>query len=110
MLTVQRQAAIHQAHLYVLVDQCASELAFISLVNRLVDAGVDVLQLRAKPLSDRELLARARLARELTRKTGSLFIVNDRPDLAVLAEADGVHLGQDDLAIDDARRIVDFSG
>ena len=76
------------------------------LVSALVDAGVDVLQLRAKRLDDRDILARARLLRELTRHTDTLFVVNDRPDLAVLAEADGVHVGQDDLAVGDARRIV----
>ncbi len=48
----------------------------------------------------------ARLVREWTRAAGTLFIVNDRPDLAVLADADGVHLGQDDLPVSAARRIV----
>jgi thiamine-phosphate pyrophosphorylase len=52
------------------------------------------------------LLARARDVREVTRSTGTLFIVNDRPDIARLADADGVHLGQDDLPIHEARRIV----
>jgi len=65
-----------------------------------------VVQLREKGLGDRELLARAREVREWTRKAGVLFIVNDRPEVARLVEADGVHLGQDDLSIADARRIV----
>jgi thiamine-phosphate pyrophosphorylase len=64
-----------------------------------------VFQLREKTLSDRELIERARNVRRWTRAAGALFIVNDRPDIARLAEADGVHLGQDDLSVKDARRI-----
>ncbi len=106
MLASRRREAIHRACLYVLVDQRATSEAFALLVRALVDAGVGVLQLRAKQLDDRDLLARARLLRELTLHTDTLFIMNDRPDVTVLAEADGVHVGQDDLAVGDARRVV----
>jgi len=67
---------------------------------------VHVLQLRDKQLDDRDLLIRARRLRELTAGTATLFVMNDRPDLAVLAEADGVHLGQEELSAKDARQIV----
>jgi thiamine-phosphate pyrophosphorylase len=60
--------------------------------------GADVVQLRGKLASDREALAWANTLRKLTRESGVIFVVNDRFDLALLAEADGVHLGQDDLA------------
>jgi thiamine-phosphate pyrophosphorylase len=59
--------------------------------------GAAVVQLRAKRAGDREALAWAREIRALTRAAGALFFVNDRFDLALLADADGVHLGQDDL-------------
>lgn len=59
--------------------------------------GAQVVQLRAKLAGDREVLRWSREIRRLTREHGALFIVNDRFDLALLAEADGVHLGQDDL-------------
>jgi len=59
--------------------------------------GASVVQLRAKHATDREALAWARPIRRLTRDAGALFVVNDRFDLALLCEADGVHLGQDDL-------------
>jgi thiamine-phosphate pyrophosphorylase len=65
-----------------------------------------MIQLREKDLPDRTLLARARDLREMTRASGVLFIVNDRPDIALLAEADGVHLGQDDLSVREARRLL----
>jgi thiamine-phosphate pyrophosphorylase len=65
-----------------------------------------MLQLRDKRLADRDLLGRARRLRELTRGTRTLFIMNDRPDLAALSHADGVHVGQEELTIADARAIV----
>ena len=68
--------------------------------------GAGMVQLREKDLSDRELLERARNVRRWTRQAEVLFIVNDRPDLARLVEADGLHLGQDDLPVKEARRIV----
>jgi thiamine-phosphate pyrophosphorylase len=94
------------ARLYVLVDGQESSERFAQLVQSLVTAGVDALQLRDKRLSDRELTRRARLMRELTRDTATLFIVNDRPDIAVLSEADGVHVGQDELGVADCRTIL----
>jgi thiamine-phosphate pyrophosphorylase len=94
------------ARLYLLVsaDQCAT--GFERTVREAIAGGVRVVQLREKGLDDRELLARARQVRLWTREAGALFIVNDRPDLARLAEADGVHLGQDDLPVKEARRVL----
>ncbi len=60
--------------------------------------GAQVVQLRAKHAGDREALAWARRIRALTRAAGAAFVVNDRFDLALLSEADAVHLGQEDLA------------
>jgi thiamine-phosphate pyrophosphorylase len=62
--------------------------------------GASVVQLRAKHVGDREALACARRIRELCRDAGALFVVNDRFDLALLARADGVHLGQEDVPPD----------
>jgi thiamine-phosphate pyrophosphorylase len=100
---VQRLA---DARLYVLVDGQPSPEALERLVQSLVAAGVDLLQLRDKRLDDRTLLARARLVRQLTRGSSTRFIMNDRADLAVLAAADGVHVGQEELSVKDARAIV----
>ena len=76
------------------------------LAQSLVAAGADVLQLRDKQLDDRRLVERARLLREATAGAAKLLIINDRPDVARLAQADGVHLGQGDLSVKDARAIV----
>jgi len=97
---------LRDVRLYVLVDGADSPQRFERLIGSLIDAGVDALQLRDKRLSDRLLLARARQLRDQTRSTGTLMIINDRPDLARLSNADGVHVGQDDLMVREVRRVV----
>lgn len=94
------------ARLYVLLTaaHCTASLEWV--IERAAAGGAEVFQLREKSLTDRELLARARDVRKWTRTANALFIMNDRPDIAKLVEADGVHLGQDDLPAHDARRIV----
>jgi thiamine-phosphate pyrophosphorylase len=92
--------------LYVLLsgDQCTAAIDWT--IQEAAAGGAQMFQLREKDLDDRALLARARQVRRWTRKAGSLFILNDHPDLAVLAEADGVHVGQEDLPVHEVRRIV----
>lgn len=97
---------LSQARLYALVTGSQCEAALDWTVREMLAGGVDIVQLREKHLSDRELLQRARLVRRLTREAQALFLVNDRPDMARLSEADGVHLGQDDLPVADARKIL----
>ena len=94
------------ASLCVLVDGRESHPSFEQLVEALVSAGVGMIQLRDKRLDDRALLARAVALGSLTRRTATLAIVNDRADIAAAAGADGLHLGQQDLAVKDARSIV----
>lgn len=101
-----RRLRLHAARLYLLVGAGQCDAAVDWTVAEAVAGGVDVVQLREKGLSDRELLDRARHVRRCTRDAGAVFIVNDRPDIARLAEADGVHLGQDDLGVHDARRTL----
>jgi thiamine-phosphate pyrophosphorylase len=83
-----------------------SRIPLADAVRAALLAGVEMVQLREKTLADRSLLNRARELRELTARHGALFIVNDRPDIALLSHADGVHLGQGDLAVADARRAM----
>ena len=94
------------ARLYVLIDGASSESEFGQRVESLVAAGVHVLQLRDKRLDDRTLLDRAYVLRRVTEGSRTLMIVNDRADLAYLAGADGVHIGQDEISPSEARRIL----
>ena len=92
--------------LYAIVDPLDTGRAPLILAQALLDGGARVLQLRLPSATSRELFDAARALRPLTRRTGALLIVNDRPDVARAADADGVHLGQDDLPATAARRIV----
>jgi thiamine-phosphate pyrophosphorylase len=74
------------------------------LVEAAVSGGVDIVQIREKELPEAELLRVLQEMRALTRRLEVSLVVNDRPDLAVLAEADYVHVGQDDLPVEAARR------
>jgi thiamine-phosphate pyrophosphorylase len=71
-----------------------------------IAGGVDVVQLRDKELDAKPLLARAAVASAVCRDLGVPFVLNDRPDLALEAGADGVHVGQDDAPVSLARRIM----
>ena len=92
--------------LYVLVDGQRDKDAFAVLIGQLIRAGVDVIQLRDKNLSDRDLLERARQLVERTRDSTVTAIINDRPDIARLSLADGVHVGQTELPLQSCRQIV----
>jgi thiamine-phosphate pyrophosphorylase len=77
-----------------------------SFVASVIAGGVDIVQLRDKHLDARALVTRGRLAARVCAEHGVPFILNDRPDLALEIEADGVHVGQDDASPRLARRIV----
>ena len=97
---------LQEVRLYVLLtgSRCAASLDWI--ITEAAAGGARMVQLREKDKNDRELLERARQVRRWTQAAGVLFIVNDRTDIARLADADGVHLGQDDLPVKEARRIL----
>jgi thiamine-phosphate pyrophosphorylase len=78
----------------------------VDLARALIRGGARLLQLRAKNLAGRDLLALAREVAELAHASGASIIVNDRADVARLAGADGVHVGQDDLSPEVARRVM----
>ncbi len=107
LLDGPRRARLAAARLHVIVtaSHCRGG-DWLAVAAAALEGGADVLQLREKSLPDVELLARARRIVALARQRGALAIINDRPDIARLADADGVHLGQDDLAASEARAIL----
>jgi thiamine-phosphate pyrophosphorylase len=93
--------------LYVITDEAiAGGLTHAEIARRAIAGGADVIQLRDKACGCRELYRIGQTLREITRKTGTLFIVNDRLDVALACGADGVHLGQDDIRVGVARQIA----
>jgi thiamine-phosphate pyrophosphorylase len=100
------QGRLDGVRLCVLVGGGDSLAQFEQIIGELVDAGVGMMQLRDRHLDDHDLIAGARMLVERTRGSQTLCIVNDRADIAVAVGADGVHLGQEDLSVKDARSIV----
>jgi thiamine-phosphate pyrophosphorylase len=98
--------------LYAIIDAALLKTSELSFVEMMAESGVELLQYRNKRASSRELFeASQSISATLSRlaKPGSYeprFIVNDRADIAVLANAQGVHVGQQDLNVEEARAIV----
>jgi thiamine-phosphate pyrophosphorylase len=92
--------------LYVILDAARIRGPVPEIARLLMDAGVRLLQYRAKDATARELLETAGELCKLARNAGATSFVNDRPDVAYLSGADGVHLGQDDLSVEQARAVV----
>ncbi|HXW83336.1 MAG TPA: thiamine phosphate synthase [Candidatus Binataceae bacterium] len=93
------------SHFYAMVDPAGGHEP-VELARMLLDAGARILQLRLKQAGGRDWLVAARSISRMCRERGALFIVNDRADIALLSEADGVHLGQTDLPLDAGRRVM----
>ncbi|RKN84742.1 thiamine phosphate synthase [Paenibacillus ginsengarvi] len=78
----------------------------LEVMEEAIRGGCDIIQLRDKKSPKRDVLAKAKALRELTSRYGVTFIVNDHIDIALAVDADGIHLGQDDLPLAEARKIV----
>jgi thiamine-phosphate pyrophosphorylase len=107
MNLARRLAAFERADLYVVITQafCAGRRG-LAVLDQVLAAGVGIVQLREKDLSDRRLYELAVAFRRRTEAGGALLIIDDRLDIALAAGADGVHLGQEDLPVAAARRIA----
>lgn len=93
--------------LYVITDEeIAGGLTHEEIAERAIVGGADVIQLRDKHCRYGELARTADRICQLCKKTGTIFIVNDRLDIALASGADGVHLGQDDMGVDVARQLA----
>jgi thiamine-phosphate pyrophosphorylase len=101
-----RSERLRAARRYFICDARPGGRALADLLPAVLEAGVDVFQLRDKRLADDKLLELGLAARRWCNEHGALFILNDRPELAVAVGADGVHVGQGDVAVEAARAIV----
>ncbi|HEY8765029.1 MAG TPA: thiamine phosphate synthase [Solirubrobacteraceae bacterium] len=96
-----RSQRLADARLYLVCDEPSD-----AFLDGALAAGVDVVQLRMKAAADEQILGAARRVARACARHGALFILNDRPDLVALVGADGVHVGQDDMPVAQARSLV----
>jgi thiamine-phosphate pyrophosphorylase len=96
-----RHERLRSAHLYLVCDDRPDDF-----LGAVLGAGVDIIQLRMKDASDEDILAAGRRFARAAADHDALFVLNDRPDLVAATGADGVHVGQDDATVNEAREIV----
>jgi thiamine-phosphate pyrophosphorylase len=102
----ERRERLARARLYLVLEARPHAAEPDGLLDAALCGGVDVVQLRDKDLPDEELLAAAGPFRRACTAYGALFVLNDRPDLVAACDADGVHVGQDDTPVAEARAAV----
>jgi thiamine-phosphate pyrophosphorylase len=110
-LGTDRRARLAAARLYLVCGSISDSSspggrALPDLLREAIAGGVDVVQLREKHLPDEELVAVANATRALCERLGALLIINDRPSVAHEVDADGVHVGQDDMPVAEVRELV----
>jgi thiamine-phosphate diphosphorylase len=102
----ERRRRLAEARLYFVCDARARSRSLHALLAEALANGADMVQLRDKDLDDEELVEAARAFRAAADAGDALFLINDRPDLVEACEADGVHVGQEDIAPSDARAVL----
>lgn len=106
----QRRKTLKLMRLYVITGDQGDEVETARIVEAALEGGATVIQLRKKSMPMPEQYRLALALRTLTSEHEALLIINDHPDLAIAADADGVHLGQDDLPPDVVRALPGFEG
>lgn len=94
------------SRLYAIIDPTLLTISELELAEALAGSGVELIQYRNKTASSRQFFEISRKLSSFLKPRGVRFVVNDRADIALLADAGGVHVGQDDLGVEDARAIV----
>lgn len=97
---------IEAARLYLVAGATVGRAKLHELVQELADAGVDIIQLREKDMEAGDVIRAGIAIADACREANVPFIVNDRPDVALALDADGVHVGQNDVPVEVARRVV----
>lgn len=97
ILTTSLRKSLHNKYLYALFTPSQCKEPYLDVAKKLIDGGLQVLQLREKKMDDHDLFQVAETLKKLLQGTEVVYLINDRPDIAHFVEADGVHLGQTDL-------------
>ncbi len=105
-LTLGRRSRLEGARLYALLTARLAPLGLERTARLLLKGGVDIIQVREKSMSDSDLIIAAGQIAKMCRAAGAISIIHDRPDIAMAAGADGVHLGAEDMPIAGARAVM----
>lgn len=103
---VNRESRINLHPLYLITDRTTSSLNLTEITQKAVSAGIKTIQLREKNMTKKELYKEALSIRKFILKHRAAFIINDYVDIALAVNADGVHLGQEDMPIKEARKLL----
>ncbi len=106
LTAISARERLRDRNLYLLLTSELCLRPVESVVKDAIAGGVGIVQVREKTFSDQKLMAHCRDMRMWTREAGALLIVNDRPDIALLCDADGAHVGQEEFSVRDTRRIL----
>ena len=100
---------ILNVRLYVIISSRGCRKPILETLQEVISGGADAIQLREKDMSDKEFLSLAMEFRKITARSKTLFIVNDRAGIARGVDADGLHIGQSDITMKDARNVIGFN-
>ncbi|MBN1872183.1 MAG: thiamine phosphate synthase [Candidatus Omnitrophica bacterium] len=102
-----KKRSLKDCGLYVIIDrEISGDRDIVEITRDVLRGGADIIQLRDKLSNDRSLIIAAKRIKDLACEYGTIFIINDRSDIALISGADGVHLGQDDMSPVEARKIL----
>ncbi|MGE5892679.1 MAG: thiamine phosphate synthase [bacterium] len=106
MMKRTEPATMYQGGICFITDRTISSLSVEDQVKAVLDAGIRVIQYREKDFTRRQIYFQSESLRKVTAEYKAVLIINDHADIALAVDADGVHLGQDDLPLKDARKIM----
>ncbi len=98
-----------EVKLYVIISSNLAKKTILETLQDVIQGGADAIQLREKMMSDNEFFALAKEFKKITSGTKTIFIVNDRAEIAKKVDADGLHIGQSDISVRNARRIIGYN-
>jgi len=104
---LNKEKILNKVRLYAIADpELCLNRDLVGLISKAIEGGIQMVQLRDKKSGDREFIELARKVHQITRKKKIPLIVNDRVDVAQLMDAEGVHLGEEDLPVKEARKLL----
>ncbi|OGI19840.1 MAG: thiamine-phosphate diphosphorylase [Candidatus Melainabacteria bacterium RIFCSPHIGHO2_02_FULL_34_12] len=111
LLKNEKLLRLHNASLYLVASRDVPsgrlyDKEFLTVIEKAIEGDVNIIQLREKDESERKIISIAKEIKNLIKGTDILFIINDRVDIALACDADGIHLGQDDMPVNEARKIT----